>query len=62
MPQQVQGNEPLDRFIVSVDEVEHRSGFNFFHELEDILEEKLESTIDSGAWNLKAVSQLPARY
>jgi endonuclease G len=62
MPQHVRGNEPLDRFIVSVDEVEHQSGFDFFHELEDAFEEKLESSIDPKAWNLKTVSRLPARY
>jgi endonuclease G len=62
MPQQVRGNEPLNRFIVSVDEVEHRTGFDFFHKLEDISEEKLESAIDSNPWNLKAISRLPARY
>lgn len=62
MPQQVQGNEPLNRFVVSVNEVERKTGFDFFPDMEDILEEKLESSIDPSAWKLKAVSRRPPRY
>ncbi|QBQ55365.1 DNA/RNA non-specific endonuclease [Nitrosococcus wardiae] len=62
VPQQVRGQEPLDRFLVSVDEVEERTGFDFFHKLEDTLEEKLESSIDPTPWKLKAIARLPARY
>jgi endonuclease G len=62
MPQQVRGNEPLNQFVVSVDQVEKLTGFDFFHELEDGLEEKLESSIAPTPWKLKTVSRLPARY
>ncbi|ADJ28205.1 DNA/RNA non-specific endonuclease [Nitrosococcus watsonii] len=62
VPQQVRGKEPLDKFLVSVDEVEKRTGFDFFHELEDTREEQLESSIKPDPWRLNEVAQLPARY
>lgn len=62
VPQEVRGKEPLDHFLVSVDEVEEKIGFDFFHELEDTREEQLESSIKSAPWRLKEVARLPARY
>lgn len=62
MPQQVRGNEPLDRYVVNVDEIEERTGFNFFPKIENKLQEKLESSIDPKPWDLNTVSRLPARY
>ena len=62
MPQKVKGNEPLDRYLVSVDEVETRTGFDFFSELDDRLEQTLEARVDAEAWHLKDVARLPARY
>jgi endonuclease G, mitochondrial len=62
VPQYVRGTEPLDRFVVSVNEVEQQTGFDFFHEIEDALEEKLETKIDPAAWQLKAVARRPPRY
>lgn len=62
MPQKVRGTESLDRFLVSIDQVEKRTGFDFFHELEDRLEEELESSINPMPWRLKEVARLPARY
>ncbi|ABA58302.1 DNA/RNA non-specific endonuclease [Nitrosococcus oceani ATCC 19707] len=58
----VRGKEPLDKFLVSVDDVEKQTGFDFFHELEDTLEEQLESSTEPDPWQLKEVARLPARY
>lgn len=62
VPQGVRGTEPLDRFLASVDEVEKKTGFDFFHQLEDDLEEKLEASIEPAPWKLKPIARLPARY
>jgi endonuclease G, mitochondrial len=62
MPQNVKGNEPLDRYLVTVDKVEELTGLDFFHELNDQEENALESTLNPAPWNLAAVSRLPGRY
>ncbi|MGE0080216.1 MAG: DNA/RNA non-specific endonuclease [Thiohalomonadaceae bacterium] len=43
IPQQVRGDEALARYVVSVDEVEKLTGLDFFHGLEDPLEDRLEA-------------------
>ena len=43
VPQQVRGDEPLARYVVSVDDVEKLTGLDFFHVLEDPLEDRLEA-------------------
>jgi endonuclease G len=62
MPQKVTGHEPLDKFVVSVDEIESLTGLDFFHELEDKLEHQLESDINHQPWKLTAIANLPSRY
>ncbi|MFC7414186.1 DNA/RNA non-specific endonuclease [Larsenimonas suaedae] len=62
MPQTVKGNEPLSDFVVSIDTIEQRTGLDFFSDLPDNLETRLESTVDSKAWRLGRVSRLPSRY
>ncbi|TDX28092.1 endonuclease G [Modicisalibacter xianhensis] len=62
MPQTVQGNEPLDRFLVSIDEIEARTGLNFFPLLPDNIEDMLESGIRPEGWALDKVVRLPSRY
>ncbi|CAH9018482.1 DNA/RNA non-specific endonuclease [Candidatus Nitrosacidococcus sp. I8] len=62
MPQKVRGNEPLDHYLVSIDHVEEKTGFDFFHKLDDQIEQKLEAEVDSNPWHLKSVSKLPSRY
>ncbi len=49
----------LRNFAVTVDEVEHISGLDFFSELEDGQEELLEKNLDLNAWDLKT-NRLPA--
>lgn len=62
VPQTVRGNEPLTRFLTTVDEIETRSGLNFFADLDDRIERKLESTVNTGGWNIEAWARLPGRY
>lgn len=44
-------NKPLYKFVVSVDEVEALTGIDFFPELEDTLEEKLEASSSYKGWS-----------
>ncbi len=62
MPQKVKGNERLDKFVVSVDEVETKTGLDFFHKLDDKLENSLEAKIDTKSWRLSEVANIPGRY
>lgn len=45
VPQNVNGSEGIEAFMTSVDRVEELSGFDFFSELPDELEQQLESDI-----------------
>lgn len=62
MPQKVRGDEPLDRYLVSVDEIERLTGFDFFHELDDRIEDKVEGSKSTRGWRLEEVARLPGRY
>nr|WP_286009737.1 DNA/RNA non-specific endonuclease [Salinicola sp. S1-1-2] len=62
MPQDVSGNEPLDRFLVSIDEIEARTGLDFFPQLPAETERELERRVDASGWGLEAVSRRPGRY
>jgi endonuclease G len=62
VPQEVNGNEPLDRFMVSVDAVEKATGLDFFHQLDDKTETKIEAALDSDSWKLPEVNNTPSRY
>ena len=62
MPQTVKGNEPLDRYLVTVDKIEELTGLDFFHELEDNEENALEAALNPAPWHLTEVNQLPSRY
>ncbi len=45
-------NEALHTFVVSVDSVEVLTGIDFFPELEDVLEDRLEAMTNYKNWNL----------
>jgi len=62
MPQTVQGNEPLSAFVVSVDKVEEVTGYNFFSQLDDQQEAKLESLEADPRWRLWEVARKLSRY
>ena len=62
MPQRVAGDEPLDDFLVSIDEVEARTGLDFFPRLSREAAEALEGGVESAGWGLEAVARLPGRF
>ncbi len=62
MPQEVRGDEPLDDYLVSIDEVEARTGLNFFPRLPEEVAEVLEGEVVASGWALEEVARLPARY
>ncbi len=43
--------EHLDAYAITVDEIESTTGIDFFHDLPDIKEEQLESSIDLSLWD-----------
>lgn len=52
---------PLRSFAVSIDEVERQTGLDFFPQLPDDLETKLESQQDMDAWSAKAPGKKAGR-
>ncbi len=62
MPQTVRGDEPLDHYLTSVDVIERRTGFDFFRELDDPTEARLEAEVDPQPWGLRELARLPGRY
>jgi endonuclease G len=50
IPQTVQGNEPLDRFLTSIDEIEKLTGLDFLAPLSDENEDKLEAAVANRLW------------
>jgi len=61
-PQNARPKSSLMKFVTTVDEVEKQTGIDFFHELEDGYEERLESTKMHQAWNLQKYANRPSRY
>ena len=51
MPQSPAQGQPLEALLASVSTVEQKTGLDFFHELEDELEQKLEAETPSAFWN-----------
>ncbi|EWG98599.1 DNA/RNA non-specific endonuclease [Halomonas sp. BC04] len=62
MPQDVRGDEPLDDYLVSIDEVEARTGLNFFPRLPEETAEVLEGEVVAEGWALDEVARLPGRF
>ena len=44
-------NQPLYEFVVSVDEIEKMTGIDFYSNLDDTIENKLESKSDYKGWS-----------
>lgn len=61
-PQNAKPNASLMRFVTTIDEVEKRTGIDFFHQLEDKFETLIESSQTPEAWELKSVATRPSRY
>lgn len=62
MPQKVRGNEPLDDYLVSIDEVEAKTGLNFFPDLTPVVEQALEGQISTIGWALEEVARKPGQF
>lgn len=62
VPQGVCGTEPLAQFLASVDDIEHDTGIDFFHELADATEQALERAAVTTGWGLWRYNQRPPRY
>ncbi len=62
MPQTVKGYEPLDKFVTSVDDIEQRTGLDFFPELDDKLEAQVEKSKSIYGWRLGEVRSLKGRF
>jgi len=61
-PQNAKPKSSLMKFVTTIDEVEKQTGIDFFHQLEDEFETKLESSSTPEAWRLKEVANRPSRY
>ena len=62
VPQEVRGNTPFEQLVVTVDQIEQITGFDFFPEMEDGLEAELESSSPDHHWRLKETGRMPSRY
>lgn len=50
IPQNAKANDSFEKYVVSIDEIEKRSGFDFLHQLDDAMEAKLEREISGKQW------------
>ncbi len=62
MPQNVKGNENLQHYVTTIDDVEQLTGLDFFNELPPKIETILESKINTDKWSLSEVASRPSRY
>lgn len=62
MPQDVRGNEPLGDYLVTINEIEDRTGLNFFPDLSPEIEAVLEGELRTQGWALEEVSKRPGRF
>lgn len=62
VPQDVCGTEPLSRFLVTVDDIERRTGLDFFAALDDAREAALERTQARDGWRLERYERRAPRY
>lgn len=62
MPQNVCGPEPIGNYVTSVDEVERRTGLDFFAELDDAVENRIEAGRDAKGWELDRYDRKRGRY
>ncbi|MBK08700.1 MAG: endonuclease, partial [Cobetia sp.] len=50
------------RFLVSIDRIESLTGLDFFHELPDDVEQRLEAQVVRDGWQVDSFSRTPSRY
>lgn len=61
-PQEAKPNANLLKFVSNVDEIERLTGLDFFWELPDNIENKIEQTENHENWQLKKVANRKNRY
>jgi endonuclease G len=61
-PQNAKPRASLMNFVTTIDDVEKQTGIDFFSDLEDEFEDKLEASKTPEAWRLKEVANRPSRY
>lgn len=52
VPQIVSGKEPLSKFVTSIDAIEKKTGLDFFPDLDDKIEARLEASVVPKPWNI----------
>ncbi len=57
MPQSVSGKEPLAQFVTSIDNIEAKTGLDFFAQMDDRIEAALEAAVLPQPWKLQAVAK-----
>lgn len=57
MPQRRINNEPLSDFVVTIDEIEAKTGLNFLSELSDNVEGGLEASSPDSDWQIGQILQ-----
>lgn len=62
IPQTAPARANLLDYVTTIDAIEAETGIDFFAELDDALETRMESTKNPDAWSLKRVAQRPPRY
>ena len=62
IPQTVRGDEPLEHYVTSVDAIERRTGFDFFPELDNAEEDRLEASVNPVPWNLREMAHTSAKH
>lgn len=61
-PQNAKAKSSLMSFVTTIDDVEKQTGIDFFHKLDDAMEDRLESSLTPEAWRLPEVANRPSRY
>ncbi|MBS3808303.1 MAG: DNA/RNA non-specific endonuclease, partial [Bacteroidales bacterium] len=56
------GTKPLKDYAVSIDQVEERTGIDFFHELPDEVERELEASASTGEWTFSSSGSYSRNY
>lgn len=62
VPQEACGTEPLSQFLATVDEIEARTGLDFYAPLDDAVEDALERSRDTDGWQFRRINQRKPRY
>ncbi|QCU89191.1 DNA/RNA non-specific endonuclease [Thiomicrorhabdus sediminis] len=61
-PQNAGANDSLMKFVSTIDEIEKRTGLDFFHQLDDNIEALIEAEKSPQKWRLSEVAKRPNRY